>query len=51
MTHKDTAIQTLESIAYWMKTSKFDYDLKDLKREFNQVIQDYKIYLDDKRNK
>jgi len=51
MTHKETAIQTLESIAHWMKTSSFDYDLKDLKREFILVLKDYKMYLDDKKNK
>ena len=28
MTHKEIAIETLESIAHWMKTSSFDYDLK-----------------------
>jgi hypothetical protein len=48
MTHKETAIETLESIAHWMKTSSFDYDLKDLTRAFNEVTQDYKKYLDEK---
>ena len=51
MTHKETAIQTLESIVHWIKTSSFDYDLKDLKREFILVLKDYKMYLDDKKNK
>ena len=51
MTHKEIAIETLESIAHWMKTSSFDYDLKDLKREFILVLKDYKMYLDDKKNK
>ena len=51
MTHKETAIETLESIAHWMKTSSFDYDLKDLNKEFALVLQDYKMYLDDKKNK
>lgn len=49
MTHKEIAIETLESIAHWMKTSSFDYDLKDLKREFILVLKDYKMYLDDKK--
>ena len=51
MTHKEIAIETLESIAHWMKTSSFDYVLKDLKREFILVLKDYKMYLDDKKNK
>ena len=51
MTHKEIAIETLESIAHWMKTSSFDYDLKDLNKEFALVLQDYKMYLDDKKNK
>ena len=49
MTHKEIAIETLESIAHWMKTSSIDYDLKDLKREFILVLKDYKMYLDDKK--
>jgi len=48
MTHKETAIETLESITHWMKTSSFDYDLKDLNRVLNKVTQDYKKYLDEK---
>ena len=45
MTHKETAIETLESITHWMKTSSFDYDLKDLNLEFAMILQDYKMYL------
>ena len=48
---KDQAIQSLESIAHWMKTSSFDYELKDSNKEFALVLQDYKMYLDDKKNK
>ena len=48
MTHKETAIETLESIAHWMKTSSFDYDLNDLNLEFAMILQDYKMYLDEK---
>lgn len=48
MTHKETAIETLESITHWMKTSSFDYDLKDLNIQFAMVLQDYKMYLDEK---
>tara|TARA_R110002020_G_scaffold362876_1_gene575152 strand:- start:1394 stop:1561 length:168 start_codon:yes stop_codon:yes gene_type:complete len=51
MIHKEKAIETLESITHWMKTSSFDYDLKDLNKEFAFVLQDYKMYLDDKKNK
>ncbi len=51
MTHKEIAIETLESITHWMKTSSFDYDLKDLNKEFAFVLQDYKMYLDDKKTK
>jgi hypothetical protein len=49
MTNKETAIQTLESIVHWMKTSSFDYEMIDLQRALNEVKQDYKKYLDENK--
>jgi len=49
MTNKETAIQTLESIVHWMKTSSFDYEMIDLQRVLNEVKQDYKKYLDENK--
>ena len=51
MTHKEIAIEGLEAIARWMKRSSFDYEMIDLNRALNEVKQDYKMYLDDKKNK
>ena len=51
MTHKEIAIESLESIAHWMKKSSFDYEMIDLERALKEVKQDYKMYLDDKKNK
>lgn len=48
MTHKETAIQSLESIANWMRISSFDYEIQDLDKVLDEVKQDYKKYLDDK---
>ena len=48
MKHKETAIETLESVVHWMRISSFDYDVKDLTRTFNEVTQSYKKYLDEK---
>ena len=45
MTHKEKAIETLESVAHWMKTSTFDYDEKGLKILLNDAFIDYKRYL------
>ena len=41
------AIETLESIAHWMKKSSFNYKMIDLERALNEVKQDYKKYLDE----
>jgi uncharacterized protein YpuA (DUF1002 family) len=51
MTHKETAIETLESVAHWMKTSSFDYDLINLEETLNEVKEDYKKYLKEKHGK
>ena len=51
MTHKEIAIEGLEAIARWMKRSSFDYEMIDLNRALNEVKEDYKMYLDDKKNK
>ena len=48
MTHKETAIQSLEAIAHWMRISSFDYEIQDLDVVLNEVKQDYKRYLDEK---
>jgi hypothetical protein len=47
MTHKEIAIESLESIAHWMKKSSFDYEMIDLERALNKVKEDYKKYLDE----
>ena len=47
MTHKEIAIESLESIAHWMKESSFDYKMIDLERALNEVKQNYKKYLDE----
>ena len=46
MEPKERAIETLES--HWLKTSRFDYDIEDLKFLLSIVVKDYKKYLDDK---
>jgi hypothetical protein len=48
MTHKEKAIEGLESIAHWMKTSSFDYDERGLKILLTDVFMDYKSYLKNK---
>jgi len=45
MTHKEKAIETLDSVARWMKSSVFDYELTDLEETLNEVKEDYKKYL------
>ena len=42
MTHKEKAIETLDSVAHWMKTSVFDYDLTNLEETLDEVKEDYK---------
>ena len=42
--YKAKAADTLESVAHWIKTSAFDYEIKDLNQIFNEVIEDYKQY-------
>ena len=53
MTHKEKAIETLDSVVRWMKSSVFDYDLTDLEETLNEVKEDYKKYLNENttRNK
>tara|TARA_Y100001968_G_scaffold313770_1_gene338331 strand:- start:1491 stop:1637 length:147 start_codon:yes stop_codon:yes gene_type:complete len=48
MEPKERAIETLESLTHWLKTSRFDYDIEDLKFLLSIVVKDYKKYLDDK---
>jgi len=48
MTNKETAIQTLESVAHWMKTSTFDYDPIDLDIVLNEIKENYSKYLKNK---
>ena len=48
MTEKETAIGILESVAHWMKISKFDYDPKDLNKVLNEVKESYNEYLKNK---
>ena len=45
MTHKEKAIETLDSVVRWMKSSVFDYELTDLEETLNEVKEDYKKYL------
>ena len=49
MTDKEKAIGALESVVIWMKTSGFDYNIKDLKRVFEEVENDYSLYLQNKK--
>ena len=49
MTNKEIAIEGLEAIAHWMKSSSFDYEMIDLQRALNEVKQDYKKYLDENK--
>ena len=42
--HKELAIDTLESIAYWMRKSNFSYSVKDLQEMFDKVISEYLLY-------
>jgi hypothetical protein len=45
MTDKEKAIGILEAVAHWMKTSVFDYDLKDLDELLDEVYVHYKKHL------
>jgi hypothetical protein len=47
--YKNSAIESLESIAHWMKTSTFDYAPQDLDRVLNEIKEDYKKYLSNKK--
>jgi hypothetical protein len=51
MTHKEKAIETLNSVARWMKRSVFDYDLTNLEETLDEVKEDYKKYLKEKHGK
>ena len=46
--HLYEVVGALESVAYWMRESATDYDLKDLKQVFTRTLKDYKKYLDEK---
>lgn len=48
MTNKEQAIESLKSVAHWMKVSTFDYDPQDLSRVLDKVKEDYNIYLKNK---
>ena len=48
MTDKEIAIGILESVAHWMKKSKFDYDPKDLNKVLNEAKESYNKYLKNK---
>jgi len=51
MSNKEKAIESLISVARWMENSSFDYQIKDLKDIFDEVLNDYKQYLsNDKEN-
>ena len=45
---KEQAIESLESIAHWMKVSAFDYDPQDLSMILDKVKENYNIYLKNK---
>jgi len=40
----------LEAIAHWMRDSSFDYELKDLKYLFADILKTYSDYLYEKTN-
>jgi hypothetical protein len=43
-------VKSLEAIAHWMQNSSFDYELKDLKYLFKDVLRTYSNYLHEKTN-
>ena len=48
MTSKERAIESLESVAHWMRKSSFDYELAHLAMLLNKVKEDYQKYLEEK---
>ena len=42
---KRAAAKTLETVAKWIKKSRFDYDPRDLKKLLNEAQEHYKNYL------
>jgi hypothetical protein len=43
-------VEGLEAIAHWMRDSSFDYEPKDLKYLFQDVLKTYNNYLYEKTN-
>ena len=50
MSDKETAIEMLEAIVYWMRFSSFDYDEEGLEYVLDDVKKHYKKYLNEKIN-
>jgi len=50
MNNKETAIEILEALAHWMRTSTFDYDEEGLEYVLEDAKKHYKKYLDEKIN-
>ena len=40
MEPKERAIETLESLTHWLKTSRFDYDIDDLNCNERHILED-----------
>jgi len=48
--YKEKAADRLENIVYWMRKSNFDYEIKDLKKIFDNVLSEYLVYRSYKEN-
>ena len=48
--YKEKAVDRLENVVYWMRKSNFDYEIKDLKKIFDNVLSEYLVYTDYKEN-
>lgn len=45
MNNKETAIELLEAVAHWMKTSEFEYTMRDLTDILDEVADEYNQHL------
>ena len=48
--YKEKAVDRLENVVYWMRKSNFDYEIKDLKKIFDNVLSEYLVYRAYKEN-
>ena len=45
MNNKETAIEILETLTHWMKTSGFEYTMRDLTDILDEVVDEYSQHL------